>query len=57
MYLEKNKPGSWSEEEGTPLSGSCSGKVLSDGMCGKPPRRSTEKLTLKLQEMNKWAET
>ena len=57
MHLEKNKPGSRSEEEGTPLSGSCSGKVLSDGMCGKPPRRSTEKLTLKLQEMDKWAET
>lgn len=57
MYLEKNKPGSCSEEERIPLSGSCTGKVFSDGMCGKPPRWSIEKLTLKLQEMNKWAET
>ena len=57
MYLEKNKPGSYSEEERIPLSGSCTGKVLNDGMCGKLLRWSIEKSTLKLQEMNKWAET
>lgn len=52
MYLERNKPGSCSQEEGIPLSGSCIRKVLGDGMYGKLFRWSIEKSTQKLQEMN-----
>lgn len=45
MYLERNKPGSGSQEERIPLLGSCTGKVLNDGICGKLFRLSIEKST------------
>lgn len=51
MYLERNKPGSCSQEERISLLGSCTGKVLNDRMCGKLFRRSIEKSTQKLHEM------
>lgn len=52
MYLERNTPGSCSQEDRITLLGSRTEKMLNDGMCGKLFSLSIGKSTQKLHEMN-----